>query len=111
MGALIAGVLLGVWLMASPAVFAYEGAARAGAIIAGVLAASMSWIALSEVTRPVRRINLVIGGWLVVSAFLPRQPLIAAITSAAAGVLLGISGLVRSRIKGRYGGGWSSLHA
>jgi hypothetical protein len=111
MGALIVGVLLGLALIASPAVLAYNGAARASAIIAGVLAASMSWIALSEVTRPVRRINLIIGGWLVVSAFVLRQPLIAAISSALAGVLLGISGLLPSRIKGRYGGGWSSLHA
>jgi hypothetical protein len=111
MGALIGGVAVGLWLMASPAVLAYDGAARASAIISGVLAASMSWIALSEVTRPVRRMNLVIGGWLVISALVLQQPLIAAITSAAAGVLLGMSGLLRSRIKGRYGGGWSSLHA
>jgi hypothetical protein len=110
-GALIAGVAVGLWLMASPAVLAYDGAARGSAIVAGVLAASMSWIALSEVTRPLRRINLVIGGWLIMSAFVFRQPLIAAITSAAAGLLLGISGLLPSRIKGRYGGGWSSLHA
>jgi hypothetical protein len=110
-GALIAGVAVGLWLMASPAVLAYDGVARGSAIVAGVLAASMSWIALSEVTRPLRRINLVIGGWLIMSAFVFRQPLIAAITSAAAGLLLGISGLLPSRIKGRYGGGWSSLHA
>jgi hypothetical protein len=111
MGTLIFGVILGFWLMASPAVLAYGGAARGSAIVAGVLAASMSWIALSEVTRPVRRMNLVIGGWLIISAFVLRQPLVAAITSAAAGLLLGISGLLPSRINGRYGGGWSSLHA
>jgi hypothetical protein len=111
MGALIIGVVLGFWLMASPAVLGYDGAARGSAIVAGVLAASMSWIALSEVTRSVRRMNLVIGGWLIISAFVLKQPLIAAVTSAAAGLLLGVSGLRPSRINGRYGGGWSSLHA
>jgi hypothetical protein len=111
MGALITGVVLGVWLMASPAVLGYDGAARVSSIIAGVLAATMSWVALSEVTRPVRRLNVATGAWLVISALVLPQPLMAAINAAAVGALLAILGARPSKTEGRYGGGWSSLHA
>lgn len=109
MGGSIAGVVLGIWLMASPGVLALQGAARFSGVIAGALAASLSWIALSEVTRPVRRLNLGVGLWLVGSAPALRQPLAAAINSVIIGVLLGATALLPGRVEGRYGGGWSAL--
>jgi hypothetical protein len=108
MAAPIAGIVLGVWLMASPGVLGFGGAGRVSAIIAGALAASLSWIALSEVTRPVRRINLGVGVWLIASAFALRQPLAAAINGGIIGVLLGVLAVLPARVEGRYGGGWRS---
>ena len=109
MGTLIAGILLGVWLMASPAVLGFDGAARISALVAGPIAASFSWIALSEVTRPLRRCNLVVGIWLVLSALVLHQPPGAAISSVLVGLFLGGTALLPYPIKGRYGGGWSAL--
>ena len=109
MGTLIAGILLGIWLMATPAVLGYDGAARISALVAGPLAASFSWIALSEVTRPLRRCNLVVGLWLVASAFVLHQPFGAVINGVLVGLLLGGTALLPYPTKGRYGGGWSAL--
>jgi hypothetical protein len=106
MAAPIGGIVLGIWLMASPGVLDFGGAARASAIIAGALAASLSWIALSEVTRPVHRLNLGVGLWLILSAFALGQPLPAAINSVVVGLLLGLLARLPSRIRGNYGGGW-----
>jgi hypothetical protein len=97
--------------MASPAALDYTGAARVSALVAGPLAVSLSWIALSEVTRPVRRFNIVVGLWLVVSALIFRQPVWAAINSGVVGLLLGALASGRSRVKGSYGGGWSAVIA
>jgi hypothetical protein len=110
-GPQLAGVVLGLWLIASPAVLDYSGAARVSALVAGPLAVSLSWIALSEVTRPVRRINIFVGVWLVVAALVFRQPAWSAINSAVVGLLLGALALGRSRIEGSYGGGWSAVIA
>jgi hypothetical protein len=109
MATLIVGIVLGLWLMASPSVLMYGGAARVSAIVAGALAASMSWVALSEVTRAVRRFNVGLGLWLVLAALLLPQPWRAALNSGMVGVLLGAVAMLPSRIEGRYGGGWSVL--
>jgi hypothetical protein len=111
MAALLMGVVLGLWLMASPAVLHYAGTARIGALVAGPIAASVSWIALSEVTRPVRRFNVVVGLWLVLAAFLFQQPRMAAINAIAVGLLLCAVAFWPTRIDGRYGGGWRALIA
>jgi len=111
MVAQLAGIVLGIWLMVSPEVLGYWGAARISSVVAGALAASLSWIALSEVTRPLRRLNVAIGIWVLISAFVLAQPGRSTLNSAAAGVLLALSGLLPSRIKGSYGGGWSAIYA
>jgi hypothetical protein len=109
MGSLIVGIVLGLWLMASPSVLLYGGAARVSAIVAGALAASTSWIALSEVTRAVRRFDVALGIWVVLSGFVLPQPWPAAINSWVVGLLLGTVGMLSSRIESDYGGGWSAL--
>jgi hypothetical protein len=102
----LAGVALGIWLMASPAVLNYGGGARVCALVLGPLAASFSWIALSEVTRPIRRLNLPLGIGLLLSVLFFQQSMRSALNSAVVGLLLGVLALVSSPIKGSYGGGW-----
>jgi hypothetical protein len=102
----LAGLALGIWLMLSPSVLDYGGGARVSALVLGPLAASFSWIALSEVTRPVRRLNLAVGICLLVSVLLFHSSIRSAINTAVVGLLLGGLALLPSPIKGRYGGGW-----
>ena len=109
MAALLLGIALGLWLTASPAVLDYAGIGRIGALVAGPIAASVGWIALSEVTRPVRRFNAGVGVWLLVTAFLFRQPRSAAINSVVVGLLLCATAFWPAPVKGRYGGGWKAL--
>jgi len=57
MAALLLGIALGLWLMASPAVLDYAGIGRIGALVAGPIAASVGWIALGghPASAPVQR--------------------------------------------------------
>ncbi|HKP49945.1 MAG TPA: hypothetical protein VJU17_08005 [Gemmatimonadales bacterium] len=109
MASLLLGIALGIWLMASSAVLDYAGIARVGALVAGPIAASVSWIALSEVTRAVRRFDAVIGLWLLVSALLFQQPRWAVVNTVVVGLLLGAIAFWPAPVKGRYGGGWKAL--
>ena len=103
------GMAAGVWLMAAPWVFGYSGVWRTNDSIAGTLAVSAAIIAMSEVTRSARWINVVIGAWLLLS------PLVLALGTAPlwhrmlAGVLLFSTALVRGRTDARVGGGWPAL--
>jgi hypothetical protein len=101
--------LLGVWLMVAPSVLDFTGPARLSALIAGPLAASIGVIAIFEVTRPLRWLNLIIGAWLLVSPLLVSQPAVSAINSEVTGLLLGAAALRRGSVRGQYGGGWSAL--
>ncbi|MGZ8383271.1 MAG: SPW repeat domain-containing protein [Nitrospira sp.] len=62
-------ILIGVWLMASPDVMGYGGSARANNQIVGVWMATFGMIAMSECTRAMRWVNLVLGTWLVMAPF------------------------------------------
>jgi hypothetical protein len=109
MATLLMGIALGIWLMASPAVLNYTGAARISALVVGPIAASVSWIALSEVTRSLRRIDAVLGLWLIVAGLILQQPIGTRINSIIVGLLLGVVALLPTRISGSYGGGWKTL--
>jgi hypothetical protein len=109
MATLLLGATLGIWLMASPAVLGYAGSAGVAALVAGPIAASVSWIALSEVTRSVRRFNAVVGLWLIMAGLIFPQPASARVNSIVVGLLLELVALWPIRIEGRYGGGWKAL--
>ena len=52
--------------MAAPAVLGYGGAAAMNDRIASPVAVACGLISLHEVTRSLRKVTVVIGGWLVV---------------------------------------------
>lgn len=111
MWARIINAILGVWLMAAPAVLGYGEPARTSDRIAGPIAAAVAVIAIWEVTRPLRWVNLVIGLWLLAAPWVLAYYDIfaAALNSSAVGLLLILFATSRGKIKERYGGGWSSL--
>lgn len=100
---------IGIWLMFAPAVLGYGGKAADSDRAAGPLAATVGIIAASEVMRPVRRANLVIGLWLVAAPFVVGFGGVALVNALACGAALAALSFVRGTVRGRYGGGWSSL--
>ncbi|HEV2147993.1 MAG TPA: SPW repeat protein [Longimicrobiaceae bacterium] len=109
MWARLGSTALGIWLMAAPAVLGYSGAAETSDRIAGPVIATFAIVAISEVTRPLRRVNTVAGVWLLLAPWLLGFPAAAAWNSVAVGVLvIGLS-LVRGTVESRFGGGWRVL--
>jgi hypothetical protein len=109
MWARITSALLGVWLMAAPAVLRYAGAARTSDRVAGPVAASIAVVAIWDVTRPVRWANLLVAGWLVIAPLVLSYHGVAAVNSVSVGLLLAALTFVRGRVEQRFGGGWSAL--
>jgi hypothetical protein len=109
MWARIVSLALGIWLMAAPIVLGYGPPASTNDHIVGPLAASFSIIAISEVTRSLRWLNVPVGAWLLIAPWLLGYGPTPTINSLAVGVLLIGLAFVRGTIEQRYGGGWSSL--
>lgn len=109
MWAQLGNALLGIWLMAAPAVLHYAGAASVNDRIVGPLAAACAIIALSEVTRPVRWVNVALGLWLIVAPWIWGAPYRGAVNDVVVGLLLALCALVRGTHTQRVGGGWASL--
>ena len=104
-------VALGLWLMAAPAVLGHVGTTAGDSDrLVGPLIASIAFIAASEITRPVRWVNLAGAVWLVVAPWIFGFPMSAAINDVIVGIAVGVlSPLGKADMKGRFGGGWSAL--
>lgn len=111
MWARILGALLGVWLMAAPAVLGYGPPAASIDRVVGPLAVTVGIVAASAVTRAVGRLHLLLGAWLLAAPWLFHYPAAATASSVTVGALLAGLSFVRSRVEERFGGGWSSLWA
>jgi hypothetical protein len=108
LGAAIASVTIGVWLLVAPQVIGLEGPARLSHLVVGPIAASCAVISLSPVTRLVIRANLLFGAWLVVAALLLDHAGWG-IKSLTAGAALFVLALIPRSQAERFGGGWGSL--
>lgn len=112
MWAQIINAVLGVWLMAAPAVLGYGGAAGTNDRIVGPVAASVAVIAIWQVTRPVRWANLALGAWLLVAPWVFDYERIALVNSTIVGLLLMTFAAIRGKVEShRFGGGWPALWA
>lgn len=106
----LAAAALGVWLMAAPAVLGTVGTPAAiGDRIAGPLIAALAIVAHWAVTRPLRRVNIVLGLWLVVSPAVLGTPGRGAVSDVVTGALVAALALVRDPAHERFGGGWRAL--
>lgn len=95
--------------MAAPAVLGSIGAMRTNDQVVGPLVVSTAIIALSEVTRPVRWVNVALGLWLVVAPWVLGADRIVFANSTVVGLLLIGFALVRGNIRHSVGGGWTAL--
>ena len=102
---LVATVALGVWLIVSAAVLDLSGAASDTTIILGALVVVVAMIALAEVTRAARFVNILFGAWFIVSPwFLSGTTTAAAWNGVAVGVALILLSLPRGAVRESYGG-------
>jgi hypothetical protein len=110
MWAQIIGAALGLWLMAAPDMLGYGGIAADNDHVVGPLAVSFAVIAIWQVTRPARWLNLFLGAWLVIAPWVLGHERGALINSMITGLLLMAFAAVRGKAEAhRYGGGWSVL--
>jgi len=105
---LAASTVLGAWLMFTPLVFGTSGAMADSDHIVGGLVITVAIIAMAEVARPLRFVNVAFGLWLVAAPWLlsgvPSG--LATVNSVIVGLaLVGLS-LPRGRRSAEHYGGW-----
>ncbi len=112
MWARFSNTILGLFLMAAPAIFGYTNSVAAtNQRIIGPIVVSFAVIAIWEETRPARKVNLLMGIALVLSPLLiASYGMLPTIISVTAGVLIALFSLVQGTYRPeRFGGGWSVL--
>lgn len=101
---LLLSTMLGIWLMAAPAIFQTEGAAADSNHLVGALVVTLAVIAMAEVTRAARWLNVLAGVWIVVMPWLLSGASPAATwNNVIVGVLLIALSLPRGSVRERYG--------
>lgn len=109
MWAQVINALLGIWLMASPAVLGFNGIATDNDHIVGPIIASFATISWWEATRTVRLYNLPLGAWLLLAPWVlgyqETAPILNDMLVGAA--VVGLS-LVKGKITESTGGGWTT---
>ena len=112
MWAQIITAILGIWLMASPAIlgFSDDKTIADNAHIIGPLIASFSVIAWWEITRSVKYFNLLPALWLLLAPWILGYSQTTAIINdmVIGAAVLGLS-LVKGKVEGTYGGGWTAI--
>lgn len=102
--------ILGIWLMASPSLLDYGGAARLIDLIVGPIAASFATIAIWDVCRSAGKVNLAFGLWLLMAPWaVGYETFQATANSSVAGALMAWLAWKTGDPQGSYGGGWASL--
>lgn len=94
---------IGVWLMFTPLALHLSGFMAAGNHVVGSLVITFSVIAMAEVGRPLRFVNVPCGLWLIVSPWLLGASGSAVWANVVAGGLLILAALPRGPIHHRYG--------
>jgi hypothetical protein len=111
MWAQAAACAIGLWLTAAPDILGSGRAAEVNGQVVGPLVASFACVAMWQVSRPLRWVNVAAGGWLAAAPAVLGYGGGEAANCVLSGLgLLGFS-LVRGRITHRYGGGWGMLLA
>ncbi|CCH57021.1 vitamin K epoxide reductase [Fibrisoma limi BUZ 3] len=106
----ILNVLLGLWLIVSPAVFQFNKTIADNVHIVGPLIVTVAVVAISDSVRNFRLVNTLCGGWLLIAPWvLGYSNMTATINDLIVGSLtIGLS-LIRGTVSHQFGGGWRSL--
>lgn len=96
---------LGVWLMASPAIFGSQGAMADSDHLVGALVVTVAVIALAEVARAVRFINIPFGLWFIAAPWLLAGATVGATwNDIIIGVIIILLSLLAGQVREQYGG-------
>ncbi|AUD05876.1 SPW repeat domain-containing protein [Spirosoma pollinicola] len=110
MWAKLVSIGIGIGLMVLPAVWNLPKPVANHEHIVGPIIVSMAVISISESTRSVRYVNMLVGLWLLIAPWiLHHQGTHLVLTEMSCGLLLIGLSLIRGTIKNRFGGGWRSL--
>ena len=101
---LVVSIAVGSWLMASPSLLQITGALAMSNFILGPMILAFSVIALSEVFRAVRFVNIPLGlGLILVPCFLSSSPLVAIGNNSVSGLLVIALAWRKGKISQCYG--------
>ena len=102
-------VVAGVWLMFAPAVLDYPGGGDERPMF-GPIGASIAFVAIWEVVRPLRWGTLPVGCWLVLAPLvLTYGDAAPAVSSVAAGAAMAASSFFGGATESAFAGGWSEV--
>ena len=103
--------VLGLWLMFTRLIFGTEGAMADSDHFIGAMVFTFSIAAFSEVARPLRALNFLFGGWLLIAPWLLDGGTAAGtVGSLVVGTLIILFTLPRGPVRHRYDG-WDRLLA
>lgn len=100
---LLVTVAIGAFVMLAPALLGFDGAIASSHHLTGALVLSAAVVAMSEVARPLRFVNIVFGLWIMAAPWVLSAPQAAVWEGAAVGILLILLSLPRGKIKSRRG--------
>jgi hypothetical protein len=101
---LLASAALGVWLMFAPATFGISGKGADSDHLVGALIATFAVLAMAEVMRAVRLVNVLAGVWILAAPWLLSGGGAASRWNGIlAGAAIVVLSLPRGRIEERYG--------
>jgi nucleoside-diphosphate-sugar epimerase/uncharacterized membrane protein len=104
---LVVSVLLGAVLMTTPLIFGNEPPLYHSDHVAGCLVIMIAVIAMGEVVRPLRFLNVALGAWIAASPFLlPGGGTVAIFAELAIGLSLVALSLPRGTRSEEHYGGW-----
>lgn len=109
MWAQIINMVLGLGVMAAPAVWWFPEDASNNNYIAGPLVITFAMIAITDVGRSMRWFNVPLACWLTISPFILDYDGPALPVNVLLGVVIGVLSLVKGKVSQRFGGGWRSL--
>lgn len=106
----VINALLGVWLMAAPAVLGYDGIGRINSLIVGPIAATFAIIAIWEICRGLGKLNGALGIWLIIAPLiLNHGSMVPVVNSFLVGGAMIALAMRTGEGSGDFAGGWRGL--
>jgi hypothetical protein len=101
---LVLSAVLGIWLMAAPAVLAFGGAAAGNDQLCGALVVTFAIVGVGEVARSARLTNMPVALWLMAAPWLlPGATTAATWNSTVVGAALVLLSVPRGKVTERFG--------